>query len=136
LIAAQPAIQQRAGGVGVQPFQPGRGGQVAYPADPAAARLCNDYPDSGVYVIQLRLHPRTQIAWLKAALTAAQALGHREAEGVHLGNLGLLLLLEQQGKLPRAVELMQVTVDFYSSIGHPRAEGLAAVVAEIRQKLK
>jgi len=27
-------------------------------------------------------------------------------------------------------------VDFYSSIGHPRAEELAAAVAEIRQKLE
>jgi len=61
---------------------------AAHPADPVAARLCNDYPNAGVYVLSLRLHPRAQIAWLEAALTAARELGHREAEGVHLGNLG------------------------------------------------
>jgi len=153
-------------------IEAGQAWAAAHPADPAAARLCNDYPDAGAYVLPLRLHPRVQIAWLEAALTAARKLEKRGSEGNRLGNLGnawaalgeplraidyyeqaraqtigyrhneaidswnLGRLLEQQGELPRAVELMQVAVDFYSSIGHPRAEELAAAVAEIRQKLE
>ncbi|HOD06406.1 MAG TPA: hypothetical protein PKH92_15270, partial [Anaerolineaceae bacterium] len=51
-------------------IEAGQAWAAAHPADPAAARLCNLYPDAGLYVIDLRLHPRVQIAWLEAALTA------------------------------------------------------------------
>jgi len=49
-------------------------------------------------------------------------------------NLGLLL--EQQGELSRAIEMMQVRVDYLRSIGHPGAEKAAAYVEQIRQKLE
>ncbi len=49
-------------------------------------------------------------------------------------NLGGLLV--QQGELPRAVELMQICVDYERYIGHPDAEKDAAVVEQIQQKLK
>jgi len=70
-------------------IEAGQAWAAAHAADPAAARLCNAYPDAGVYVLSLRLHPRTRIAWLEAALTAARAVGDREDEGVHLNNLGI-----------------------------------------------
>ena len=46
------------------------------------------------------------------------------------------MLLEKKGELPRAVELMQVRVDFLRTIGHPNAKKAAAIVERIRQKLK
>ncbi len=35
------------------------------------------------------LHPRDNIRWLEASLRAAQALRDRQAEGAHMGNLGM-----------------------------------------------
>ncbi len=55
----------------------------------AAARLAQDYPHAGVYVLYLRLHPRERVRWLETGLAAARRLGERGAEGAHLGNLGV-----------------------------------------------
>ncbi|MGH7456127.1 MAG: NB-ARC domain-containing protein, partial [bacterium] len=62
--------------------------QVNTEKNKAAAQLCSDYPDIGVYCLDLRQHPRERIRWLEAALTGARSLKKRSAEGVHLGNLG------------------------------------------------
>lgn len=35
----------------------------------------------------MRLHPRTQIAWLETAAQAARKIGSRRGEGAHLVNL-------------------------------------------------
>ena len=43
----------------------------------AAARLANDYPNAGVYVLDLRLHPRQRIEWLLAAVAASRRLKDR-----------------------------------------------------------
>ena len=40
-----------------------------------------------------------------------------------------------EGETARAVELMQVWVDYEREIGHPDAEKLAALVDELRQRL-
>jgi tetratricopeptide (TPR) repeat protein len=53
-----------------------------------ASELCMDYPDAGVYVIDLRLHPKQRISWLEEALKAARKLRNRGMEGNALGNLG------------------------------------------------
>jgi len=53
----------------------------------AAAHLCNSYPDAGVHVLYLRLHPHELISWLKAALKAARHLHEKGFEGGHLANL-------------------------------------------------
>jgi hypothetical protein len=58
-------------------------------ADEAAALLCSEYPDAGVYLLDLRQHPVEIIRWREAALAAARYLKHRSAEGAHLGNLGV-----------------------------------------------
>ena len=70
-------------------IETGQAWTAAHPQDPAAAKLCNLYPNAGAYVLDLRLHPQEQITWLEAALEAARVLGNREYEGVHLGNLGI-----------------------------------------------
>ncbi|AUB84347.1 toll/interleukin-1 receptor domain-containing protein [Candidatus Thiodictyon syntrophicum] len=58
-------------------------------ADEAAARLAMDYPDAGVIVLSLRLHPRQWVRWLASGLAAARRLGERGWEAAHLGNLGI-----------------------------------------------
>jgi tetratricopeptide (TPR) repeat protein len=55
---------------------------------PSAANLCVSYPDAGVYILDLRLHPREKIAWLESGAEAAKCLKDKALEGVHLGNLG------------------------------------------------
>jgi len=46
--------------------------------------LCNDYPDAGTYVINLRLYARQQIRWIGDALNAARHLTDRYGEDNHL----------------------------------------------------
>ncbi len=104
-------------------IEAGQAWAAAHPADPAAARLCNLYPDAGVYIIDLRLHPRAQIAWREAALTAARALGHREAEGVHLGNLGTAY--QNLGEPRRAIDYYEQRLVIAREIGDRRGEGHA-----------
>ncbi|HQN45349.1 MAG TPA: hypothetical protein PLA25_14525, partial [Anaerolineaceae bacterium] len=67
-------------------------------------------------------------------MTLARAIGDRQGEANACWNMGLLL--EGQGELPRAVELMQICVDYERYIGHPNADKDAARVEQIRQKLK
>ena len=59
--------------------------------------------------------------------------GDRDRETENSWNLGLEM--EAQGMLRRAVELMQVRVDFLRSIEHPEADWCAAIVEGIRQRL-
>ncbi len=40
-------------------------------------------------MLDLRLHPQEKIRWLETAVAAARQIKNKEAEGAHLGNLGL-----------------------------------------------
>jgi tetratricopeptide (TPR) repeat protein len=92
--------------------------------DETAARLCNQYPDAGAYVLDLRQHPRDErIVWLEAALAAARQLNDRAAEGVHLGNLGLAYA--DLGETRRAVEFQEQRLIIAREIGDRRGEGQA-----------
>ena len=57
----------------------------------------------------------------------------RRGEANASWNLGLAL--EKQGELARAVQSMQVCVDYEREFGHPDAEANAAHVQEIRARL-
>lgn len=59
------------------------------PTDNDAAQLCSNYSAAGVYCLNLRQHPRDQIRWLQDAVNAARQLNDRQAEGKHMGNLGI-----------------------------------------------
>lgn len=52
------------------------------------AELCSNFAGTGS-ILNLRLHPRQYVEWLQAALDAARQSKNRQAEGVHLGNLGI-----------------------------------------------
>lgn len=87
-----------------------------------AARLCNLYPTAGVYVLNLRQHPRDErIVWFEAALAAARQLNDRAAEGAHLGNLGAAYHVV--GELHRAIEAYQQSLAVNRDIGNRKAEG-------------
>lgn len=58
-------------------------------ADKKAAQLCCDYPDAGVNLLHLRLHPAERIRWLKSAIDASIQLNDQKMRGVHLGSLGV-----------------------------------------------
>jgi tetratricopeptide (TPR) repeat protein/predicted phosphodiesterase len=51
-------------------------------------QLAGYYANDGIYVLDLRLHPRDLIEWPETGLRAARMMGDRAAEGVHLGSLG------------------------------------------------
>lgn len=69
--------------------------------DRQAASLAKDYP-SGWDLLDLRLHPKSHIQWLEAALQAARLLKDRHSEGIHLGNLGQAYI--KLGELQQAID--------------------------------
>jgi len=103
-------------------IQPGQAWAAEHAAEEdAAARLCSEYPDAGAYVLNLRLHSREWIPWLEVALTAAQRLKDRVAEGINLGNLGNAYLL--LGETRRAIEHYEKALEVAQEIGDRRNEG-------------
>jgi tetratricopeptide (TPR) repeat protein len=74
------------------------------------------------------------IDFYQQALVIAREIGDRRGEANRSWNLEDELA--KQGELARAIELMQVLVDFEREIGHPNAEKHAAVVDELRQRLQ
>jgi tetratricopeptide (TPR) repeat protein len=91
-------------------------------ADDTAAKLCSIYPLSGVYVFDLRQHPREQIRWLEAALAATRRLNLRDAEVVHLGNLGIAY--SSLGEYRRAIEYYEQVLAVEREISaEPHSEG-------------
>jgi Tetratricopeptide repeat len=90
-------------------------------AEEGAAQLCIAYPDAGVYVLELRQHPRERIQWLEAMLAAARQLQQREAEGAALGNLGGAYAA--LGEMPRAIGYYEQVLQIAREIGDRRGEG-------------
>ena len=90
--------------------------------DPSAAEICMSFPDAGVYVLDLRLHPRHKIAWLENGLEAARELKDRSMEeGVHMGNLGLAYAF--LGEPRKAIEYYEQALAIARKIGDRRNEG-------------
>ncbi len=86
-----------------------------------AAQVCNDYPNAGVYVINLRLHSRIQIRWMEDALNAARQLKNRQYEGAHLGNLGLAYA--DLGETRKAIEYQEQRLNIVREIEDRLGEG-------------
>ena len=86
-----------------------------------AARLANEYPNAGIYVLRLRLNPREQIAWLEAGLAGAQQAKDRKMEGHHLGNLGFAYA--ELGETRRAIESYEQRLAIAREIGDRCGEG-------------
>jgi tetratricopeptide (TPR) repeat protein len=91
--------------------------------DDRAARLASAYPNAGVYVLDLRLHPQTRITWLQMALAAARVRKDRAAEGAHVGNLGKAY--GDLGHLRKATPYHEQALAIARETGDRRAEGAA-----------
>ncbi len=79
------------------------------------------YPDAGTFLLELRQHPRDQIRWREVALAAARQLKDRQAEGAHLGNLGLAYW--NLGEPRRAIEFHEQALAIDREIGDRLGEG-------------
>ncbi len=91
--------------------------------DDAAARYCSDYPLAGVYLLDLRQHPREKINWYEAGLNAARQLKDRSNEGMILGNMGLAYAA--LGETRRAIDFYEQQLVITREIGDRRGEGNA-----------
>ena len=88
-----------------------------------AARLCYTYTAAGAYVLNLRLHPLENVAWLDSALTAARTIGDRRGEGNALGNLGNAWV--RLGEVRKAIDYYEQALEIAREIGDRRNEGNA-----------
>jgi len=96
-------------------------GRMRGRGDEIAARWTSEFPDRVLYVLDLRLPPRDKIPILEAAAAAAREIGDRQAEGAHLGNLGLAY--SNLGEVRRAIEYHERALAIARDIGDRRGEG-------------
>lgn len=89
----------------------------------AITKLCCYYPNAGVDLLYLRLHPRECIEWLEAALCCAVRLKDKAAQGWHLGNLGLAYA--DLGEYRKAIEYHEQDLEIAKELGDQRGEGNA-----------
>ena len=99
--------------------QIGRTKEISREIEPVF-RLCKDYSDAGVYVLNLRLHHEEKIRWFEASLKAARVLKDLQSEGVHLGNLGSAYY--NQGEVRKAIEYYEQALAIDREIGDKRNE--------------
>ncbi len=104
-----------------------------------AARRQHDREAEGMFLGNLGLayaalgNVQQAIPYYEQQLAIVRDIGDRRGEATGCWNLGRLLA--QQGEGTRAIELIQVLVDFEREIGHADAEKHAAVVEALRQRL-
>lgn len=89
--------------------------------DNEAAHTCLAYSGYVPDFVAMRLHPREFIEWQTAALTAAQKLENKHAQGNHLGNLGLAYF--DLGEYRKAIEYHEQALEISRLIGDRRGEG-------------
>ena len=95
-------------------------GRMRERRDEAAARWTSAFPDRVPYVLDLRLPPRDKIPILEAAAAAAREIGERDAEGAHLGNLGLAYA--DLGEVRRAIEYHEQALEIAREVEDRRME--------------
>jgi tetratricopeptide (TPR) repeat protein len=95
--------------------------QPSRPRPAEADRWLSDFPYRCIYVLDLHLPPRQRIPLLQAALDAARRLGDKNAEGIHLGNLGVAYA--DLGDARKAIEFYEQALAVMQEIGNKRAEG-------------
>jgi tetratricopeptide (TPR) repeat protein/3',5'-cyclic AMP phosphodiesterase CpdA len=84
-------------------------------------QMANSYPNQGVYLLDLRLHPRVMIDWRETGLMASKIMGDRKAEGAHLRNLGLAH--SNLGEIRKAIECHEQALAIDREIGARGGEG-------------
>jgi len=91
--------------------------------DDLARELSRSYPNSGVYVLDVRIHPEMKISWLKSAIAACQMLGDIHGEGANLGNMGSAYAA--LGDARKAIDYYEQRLVIAREIGDRRGEGNA-----------
>jgi len=89
--------------------------------DNEAAHTCLLYSGYVPEFVAMRLHPREFIEWQTAALTAAQKLGNKQAQGNHMGNLGIAY--QSLGEYRKAIEFYEQALEISRLIGDRQGEG-------------
>ena len=89
--------------------------------DEVALRWLSDFPDVIAYLLDLRLTPFRRIPILKTALSAARRLSDSNAEGGHLGNLGLAYA--DLGDATHAIGFYERALAIARELGDRRIEG-------------
>jgi tetratricopeptide (TPR) repeat protein len=102
-------------------IQAGQAWAASHASQEVAAQRCIDYANAGVYVLDLRLHPRERIRWLEAQLAAARKLHHKDYEGNALGNLGSAYA--DLGNVRKAIEYHEQALVIDREISDRRGEG-------------
>jgi tetratricopeptide (TPR) repeat protein len=88
-------------------------------ANSECSEICNNFAWQGS-ILNLRLHPQENIRWIEVALACARQLGNQEAEGAHLGNLGLAYAA--LGDAQKAIEYYEQHLAIAREIGDRRGE--------------
>jgi len=91
--------------------------------DNTATQLCNEYPDAGMYLLNLRQTPRERIQWLKSALTVARRLKLDGKEMAHLNSLGIAF--KNLGEARPAIAYYEQSLAVARRINDPNGEGNA-----------
>jgi len=107
-----------------------------------ALQMANSYPNYGVNVLALRLHPQERIRWLDTALTAARLMKSLNSEGEHLHNMGLAYA--DLGEVRKAIEYYDQALDISRKTVDRRGEsaslcdlGLAySALGEVRKAIE
>jgi len=86
-----------------------------------ADRWLSDFPTACAYLLELQLPPRRRVEVLERAVQAARDLSDRQAEGAHLGNLGLAYAA--LGEARKAIEFHEQALGIDREIGDRRGEG-------------
>lgn len=86
-------------------------------------RLCSHYPGVGANVLELRLHPRERVNWLKKALLAARGSSDHNTEATLGGNLGIAYA--NLGEPHRAIALLEQRLTTARATGDRHGEGRA-----------
>jgi len=95
--------------------------QKSLPRPEKADRWLSDFPGLCAYVLDLHLPPREKIFILQSALESARRLEDKQAEGVHLGNLGIAY--KNLGEARKAIEFYEQAMIIAREIGDKRNEG-------------
>jgi tetratricopeptide (TPR) repeat protein len=88
--------------------------------NPECSEICSNYAWQG-NILDLRLHPVENVRWLEAALACARQSGNKEAEGAHLGNLGIAY--KNLGDARKAIDYYEQHLTIAREIGDRRGEG-------------
>lgn len=88
-------------------------------ADDKAAYLCAFYPTAGVNCLAIRQSTDERIAWIEAAVSAAQRLGLAALEAAHHSNVGSIFRM--RGDLDEAERMHRKSLEISERLG--RLEG-------------